>query len=427
MGIKERQDRERQAVRQSILDAARDLFVSDGYRNVSIRKIAERIEYSPAAIYSYFPSKDDIFFALAEEGFRRLDAKVRSALGHDRSARRVSRLLVGLLRVLQGRSRVLRADVRRPLGSADHRAVDRVRLRPSDAGLRQRTHPALYRCRRVRCRHERRGRDAFDLGRAHRARGDRQRLSFVAWRRSGCARPRRPRTDDCRFSQWHRCLPPLSPARLIPMQQASRLLSSKQWLQMECALMTRSGSFVLLLAALVGLSASTSPAARTARQPRLIPSRALLRQRRSSTWLSCELRLARWNRRSKFRAPWPHGRVSASSRSSPDVSSACSSTLAIASAKGRSWPRSIVVRPTRKLDAARRQRSAVAQAALESAEAALANAVHRARARENPVRGRRYSATTARRGSNGPSLRGRAARPRQSEPRPGRSDGSSRS
>ena len=86
MGIKERQDRERQAVRQSILDAARDLFVAEGYRNVSIRKIAERIEYSPAAIYSYFPSKDDIFFALAEEGFRRLDNKVRAIAGPRRSA-----------------------------------------------------------------------------------------------------------------------------------------------------------------------------------------------------------------------------------------------------------------------------------------------------------------------------------------------------
>ena len=83
MGIKERQDRERQAVRESILDAARDLFVTEGYRNVSIRKIAERIEYSPAAIYSYFPSKDDIFFALAEEGFRRLDTRVRTSLGGD--------------------------------------------------------------------------------------------------------------------------------------------------------------------------------------------------------------------------------------------------------------------------------------------------------------------------------------------------------
>jgi AcrR family transcriptional regulator len=72
MGIKERQERDREAVRRAILDAARDLFTTEGYRNVSIRKIAERIEYSPAAIYGYFPSKDDIFFALAEEGFRLL-------------------------------------------------------------------------------------------------------------------------------------------------------------------------------------------------------------------------------------------------------------------------------------------------------------------------------------------------------------------
>ena len=72
MGIKERQERDRESVRRGILDAARELFVSEGFRNVSIRKIAERIEYSPAAIYSYFPSKDDIFFALAEEGFRLL-------------------------------------------------------------------------------------------------------------------------------------------------------------------------------------------------------------------------------------------------------------------------------------------------------------------------------------------------------------------
>ena len=72
MGIKERHERDREAVRRAILDAARDLFVSEGYHNVSIRKVAERIEYSPAAIYGYFPSKDDIFFALAEEGFRLL-------------------------------------------------------------------------------------------------------------------------------------------------------------------------------------------------------------------------------------------------------------------------------------------------------------------------------------------------------------------
>jgi AcrR family transcriptional regulator len=74
LGVKERQERDRETVARAILDAARHLFVTHGYQEVSIRKIAERIEYSPAAIYSYFPSKDDIFYALAEEGFRLLGA-----------------------------------------------------------------------------------------------------------------------------------------------------------------------------------------------------------------------------------------------------------------------------------------------------------------------------------------------------------------
>jgi AcrR family transcriptional regulator len=92
MGIKERQERDREAVHRAILDAARDLFVSQGYQNVSIRKIAERIEYSPAAIYGYFPSKDDIFFALAEEGFHLLG-------GNDPERRRLLQSLDAVARV----------------------------------------------------------------------------------------------------------------------------------------------------------------------------------------------------------------------------------------------------------------------------------------------------------------------------------------
>jgi AcrR family transcriptional regulator len=68
MGIKERHSREREAVHRAILDAARALFLAEGYANVSMRKIAEKIEYSAGAIYSYFPCKEDIFLALAEEG-----------------------------------------------------------------------------------------------------------------------------------------------------------------------------------------------------------------------------------------------------------------------------------------------------------------------------------------------------------------------
>ena len=95
MGIKERQEREREAIRQAILRAARELFVDEGYRNVSMRKIAERIEYSPAAIYSYFPSKDDIFFALAEEGFRILASGLAAMQAIDDPLERVRRGLRG--------------------------------------------------------------------------------------------------------------------------------------------------------------------------------------------------------------------------------------------------------------------------------------------------------------------------------------------
>jgi AcrR family transcriptional regulator len=92
MGIKERQERDREAVRRSILDAARELFVSEGYRNVSIRKIAEKIEYSPAALYGYFPSKDDIFYALADEGFRLLHRDHAGTHGEQSSLKPLDRI-----------------------------------------------------------------------------------------------------------------------------------------------------------------------------------------------------------------------------------------------------------------------------------------------------------------------------------------------
>jgi AcrR family transcriptional regulator len=68
----DRQQQARDLTRRAILDAALELFVADGYAQVSMRNIAAKVDYSPAAIYSYFPSKDDIFHALAVEGFRLL-------------------------------------------------------------------------------------------------------------------------------------------------------------------------------------------------------------------------------------------------------------------------------------------------------------------------------------------------------------------
>jgi AcrR family transcriptional regulator len=58
MGVKERREREREEVKGKILDAARELFVAEGWDAVTMRKIAEKIEYSPTAIYLHFADKD---------------------------------------------------------------------------------------------------------------------------------------------------------------------------------------------------------------------------------------------------------------------------------------------------------------------------------------------------------------------------------
>ncbi len=75
MTIIRRKEREKQEMRRGIMDAAMDLFLNEGFDKVSIRGIAEIIEYSPATIYLYFKNKDDIFYSLLQEGFAKLYEK----------------------------------------------------------------------------------------------------------------------------------------------------------------------------------------------------------------------------------------------------------------------------------------------------------------------------------------------------------------
>lgn len=69
MGTAERRERERQETQTLILDAARDLFASEGYEAVTMRRIAERIEYSPTAIYFHFKDKLSLLRALVDRDF----------------------------------------------------------------------------------------------------------------------------------------------------------------------------------------------------------------------------------------------------------------------------------------------------------------------------------------------------------------------
>ena len=72
MGVKERREREKVALREEILDAARDLFIKEGYESLSMRRIAEKIEYSPTTIYLYFRDKDDLIRQVCQETFAML-------------------------------------------------------------------------------------------------------------------------------------------------------------------------------------------------------------------------------------------------------------------------------------------------------------------------------------------------------------------
>ena len=78
MGPKQRREREKETLRQVILDAARDLFVNEGYENVSMRRIAEKIEYSPTTIYLYFEDKASLLFAICDETFAKLAKKMET-------------------------------------------------------------------------------------------------------------------------------------------------------------------------------------------------------------------------------------------------------------------------------------------------------------------------------------------------------------
>jgi AcrR family transcriptional regulator len=71
MGVAERKKKEKKEMRALILDTAMRLFLEKGYEKVTIRGIAEEIEYSPATIYLYFKDKNDMLFDLHTEGFER--------------------------------------------------------------------------------------------------------------------------------------------------------------------------------------------------------------------------------------------------------------------------------------------------------------------------------------------------------------------
>src|SRR5215471_13982122 len=82
MSIAERKSRQKESLRQEILDAAGDLFVRQGYEGVSLRKIADKVEYAPGTIYLYFKDKAEIMDTLCHQTFEKLRQRL-DAIRHD--------------------------------------------------------------------------------------------------------------------------------------------------------------------------------------------------------------------------------------------------------------------------------------------------------------------------------------------------------
>jgi AcrR family transcriptional regulator len=99
MGVKERRARQKKFLRQEILDAASELFVRDGYENVSMRRIADKIEYSPTTIYIYFKDKAELLEQVCKETFQRLVQRLTKIM--EQPGDPVERLKRGLITYIE--------------------------------------------------------------------------------------------------------------------------------------------------------------------------------------------------------------------------------------------------------------------------------------------------------------------------------------
>jgi AcrR family transcriptional regulator len=68
MGTRERRERERENRRSQILNAAKEIFMSKGFRAATMEDIAQKVELSPGTIYTYFKNKEELYVALNLSG-----------------------------------------------------------------------------------------------------------------------------------------------------------------------------------------------------------------------------------------------------------------------------------------------------------------------------------------------------------------------
>jgi AcrR family transcriptional regulator len=92
VGITERKERDRAEMRRRIVEVAIKVFVQEGYEKVSIRNIADKIEYSPATIYLYYKDKDELLYDVQKSAFTTLNEEFAKLVPHKDTFKRLEQM-----------------------------------------------------------------------------------------------------------------------------------------------------------------------------------------------------------------------------------------------------------------------------------------------------------------------------------------------
>lgn len=168
MASTDRRLREREELQTRILDAARDLFVKEGYEAVSLRRIAEAIEYTAPAIYTHFKDKADLLRTLCRRDFGALSNHLVTLNQVDDPVRRIGLLGRAYIRFAVEHPHHYRFMFMTPLPSE-------VEPEPDDVAAMHDPDQDGYAALRLACR------QALERGLFRKDAGDEETVSQVLW------------------------------------------------------------------------------------------------------------------------------------------------------------------------------------------------------------------------------------------------------
>lgn len=92
MGITERKEKERLFRKNLILRAAEDIFAEKGFENSTMEDIAKAAEFTKKTVYSYFNSKEELYYEIMLEGFKALNAMLDEAINENESLKETEKI-----------------------------------------------------------------------------------------------------------------------------------------------------------------------------------------------------------------------------------------------------------------------------------------------------------------------------------------------